>query len=342
MPASESPQFSLRRPTRRAFSLIEMIVVIGIIGVVIAIVLPAVSGARRAARRAATLNTLNQLSTASITFQTDTRRRPGYFSIRDVAAAANTNGFTWMDNIMIDLMGGITQAPVAAVTNACDETAAAVGPVGPSATVNVRVDFQQIGGTKSKAGVVTKGYLQLDRSVFKRQCIQNTRRVGNDNNILAMPTVVDAFGQPILAWAEDDLIAPDAEFASKDYSERARFYWQTNRGFLRATGLGETGENQTNAEKGSLVSEDNAATYRTLEGVFGSPSSPNTSDPTKAADSRGKLIFHTAGWDGIYLGRKERGGKLADPANGLPYQPGRDVINDGSFDDQFLTVPLAN
>lgn len=338
MPASESPQISLRRPTRRAFSLIEMIVVIGIIGIVIAIVLPTVASARRSARRAATQTTLNQLSTAVNQFQIDNRRKPGYFSIRDVAAATNTSGFTWMDNMMIDLMGGITQAPLAAVTNPCSETAAAVGAVGPTPTQTVRIDFQQIGGTKSKAGVVVKGYLQLDRSIFKRQCVQNSRRLSNDNNILAMPTVVDAFGQPILAWAEDDLIAPNAEFASKDYGTRARFYWQTNRGFLRATGLGETGENQTNAEKGSLLSEDNAAAYTTMEGVLGNPSSPNTTDPTKAADSRGKLIFHAAGSDGIYLGRKDRGGKIAGPT-GLPYQSGRDPMNDGSFDDQFLTVP---
>jgi prepilin-type N-terminal cleavage/methylation domain-containing protein/prepilin-type processing-associated H-X9-DG protein len=54
----------LRRGSRRAFTLIELLVVIAIIAVLIALLLPAVQAAREAARRAQCVNNLKQLGLA--------------------------------------------------------------------------------------------------------------------------------------------------------------------------------------------------------------------------------------------------------------------------------------
>ena len=59
---AEQGEASMRQSTRRAFTLVELLVVIAIIGTLVGLLLPAVQAAREAARRTQCRNSLTQLA----------------------------------------------------------------------------------------------------------------------------------------------------------------------------------------------------------------------------------------------------------------------------------------
>src|SRR5262245_33340953 len=69
-------QQPLARRGRRAFTLVQMLVVIAIIGVLVALLLPAVQGAREAARRVKGQDNLQQIGLAALQFEDTYKKLP--------------------------------------------------------------------------------------------------------------------------------------------------------------------------------------------------------------------------------------------------------------------------
>ena len=289
------------RIARHAFSLIELLVVITIIAVVIAITVPALSGARELARKASTESTVNSLVQGVGQFQADNQRAPGYFSPEDMGHGDNvTRGFTSMQNIMLELVGG----PVVDTGGSNPNLLT----VGPSSSQEVEVDPALIGiGDKSK------GYFTPDAKDY-----QPAEGVVANADHQKLPEVLDAWGMPILAWVENDLgstmnddsdISDFAQIKAGDASDPARFYWAQNAGVLNSNSLGSRRIEE--ADLSLLGSSAAAERQRHLAAFLGSPNSSVKANATVASIlprvGRGNVVFQSAGSDRVYLSTKDKG-----------------------------------
>lgn len=311
----------------RGFSLVEMMVVLLILSVVLGIIIPALGYARNTARKNATSALMTQLATASASFQLDERRLPGYFSARDMGHADNagSEGFSQMCNILLDLSGGIVNT-----SNATPTTV----QVGPHAGARAFVAPEYIGGSTQVTGSVAKAYFRPDPKTFTIV----SGRFGTANNT-ALPELVDLFGTPILAWGVDEVPNSTNEFVSANSATRARFYWAQNASALRSVALGRIGGNQTTESKiGSNSSPaNNANPVVSLRALLGAPNFPDPANAATPAAIRAPIVFHSAGYNGLFMGNFERGGKLAGDG-AVTYLSTKDNMED--FDD--LIVKVSN
>lgn len=87
---------------RRAFSLVEVLVVIGIIGLLVAVLLPAVNAARESARRVGCQNNIRQISLACISFHDQNRHFPvgRFYGPKDHESGPNAKSWSWMADIL--------------------------------------------------------------------------------------------------------------------------------------------------------------------------------------------------------------------------------------------------
>lgn len=337
---------------RAGFSLVEMLTVLVILVLVLSILLPVLGRVRNAAKASQTSNIMKDIGNASSSFTLDQKRPPGYFSPTDMGSRENISlGFTAMQNILLDLSGGIVETNAEQLGNGQPCTPPSGGgpqvvQVGPTARAQVFVDIPTIGNpTQTRRGAVARAYFKPDPKLFVAQCGTNQSVVGTATD-KALPSVVDAFGMPILAWVQDDLTVSSTQFAGEiSESGRAKFYWASNAAILQATAAGKT---QVNQAADSMIGDSPAArqtvtidtesyqnrvaTMMSLLGNPGGGSKPTTgSGPFAPIQARGTVVLHAAGVDGTFLGKNERGGKVAGPY--LPYKPNQDTMGTGAFDD---------
>jgi prepilin-type N-terminal cleavage/methylation domain-containing protein len=345
---SRSPNTSAAmRRAALGFTLIELLVVMIIIAVIIAIVLPALGLARKAARTSTTKAMMTNITNAAGTFGHDNQgRMPGYFTPRQMADNTNlTEGFTGMQNLMLGLAGGIVSTDGCTPPPPPYDTDPEVILVGPGSSCAGKVWVHK--GLLGSGALNSKTYFTPDAKHFASQT-QTGQQVSSGapanatypfpaNTVL--PSVVDDFSNPLLAWVIDETAVGQIKNVSDFAKDKltganapsARFYWASNAAFLSATALGKRGYDQTDQARGSWIGSTSTTSAmppidvdKSLCGFLGSPSFPYrapgaTAAPTVPAAARAPLVLHSAGADGIFLGRKDRG-STQFPSQYVDYQ----------------------
>ncbi|MBL0869939.1 MAG: type II secretion system protein [Phycisphaerales bacterium] len=339
---------------RPAFSIVELLVVFFIIGMVLSILVPAISGVRQSARKASTSALMKDLQTASNQFSADRNgTTPGYFSPQQMGSRDNRDrGFTAMQNVLLDLAGGVVSNGTRNLSDPCSD-AGAIIEVGPEAGADkvVRVSLNAIGSpTKDLSrGTDVRAYFNPAQSGFVKFCTTESRATNVDDH-RALPELVDAWGNPILAWQRDDRGGASSAFAAEDSQTVARFYWNSNAGILNARAVGRSLRDHNQYAAGGLYSligggamssspqnvVGNSGNSGALAALLGNPAFPVPGNPSPAqpASARGGLVFHSAGIDGWFLSSEDKGARAVQQQ--LRYTPIDDPIS--LFDDVVISV----
>lgn len=309
------------RTLKRAFSLVELLVVIVIIAIIVGITLPALSGVRSLARKNATSTLLSDLNASITRYETDSRRMPGRFSAADMGDSSNaTVGMSGMENVMLDLAGKSAIVKDVPPGGNSGDWLALRNPNGGTTEFKVNPDL--IGASDgdywkppARNYVAQWGEAQKGGAPY----------TGNEG-VRQLKDLVDAFGTPILAWSQDvgqaaKPISSTQPLATKDSGTPAQFYLMSNNAFLTSAALGKNGYD--NASLSALGGGDDDAAEN-LAGFLGNPGDPQINTLTNApsgilpSKARGRLVIHAAGVDGIFLSKKNAG-RVADTDGKLHY-----------------------
>jgi len=321
------------------------LVVIAIIAVLMGILLPALNSARLAGRKSGSQSLINSFTNAVSSFSNDNgSRMPGYFSPYQMGGNANLDaGMSAMENVMIELGGSDAllgrRGDPDVVSPKPEEGIIAIAPFDNTSDDAAIVNINLIGTTGAYFSPDKKFFKMMDHNNFQ----QNPRGTNPDGQHL-MPDVVDSFGNPLLAWVQDESargsIDPDAGGSINVYRQFATvasdangpnngpawFYLASNNAFYgsNATIVGDSARNQYSLSSLSERNEingavDNIDRIRSLTTLLASPSyfvlnAGQTLENAPfeeifPARPRGRLIVESAGIDGVYFGTRDLGWK---------------------------------
>lgn len=330
------------------FTLAELLIVITIIALLVAITIPALGGARTAAKKASTAQLISSITQAAGSFGNDNSgRAPGLFTAAEMGDEDNVNseGMSAMENALLELSGA--EAVYGRVSEGAPADVSRAVQVGPIDDPNLKYWVKPDLIASSDTAYLSVSPEFLVNQVRGTQQFSTNASAGHAEDTpedAQLPDIVDAFGQPLLLWVEDEFgparIDQNAsnidderrKFVSIDTSDGpSRFYWASNAAFLRATALGKKGEDMTlditTGAKTSIIGEsvwsqgpsgldDDEHLIPSLAALLGNPGFKQLQDVNGALyppeelipeSARGSFIVHSAGPDGIYLSNKDKG-----------------------------------
>ena len=340
----------MNRVVACGFSLVEMLLVIAVIALLIAMLMPALAGARDSALRVKTQSMMADLTNAAQRFGNDNAgRNPGYFSESLMGHRDNEGiGMSAMENAMLELGGSAAilgrRGEEGVPTADPDLGIIELTPSMNADVLPVVVNINLIGAEGAYYSPDLKFWKAQVHEGGNNAAGQSGTPVGEGQEL--MPDLLDAWGNPLLAWAKDPA-APSSILATGDpdevYTQIARlnsdgigglgdatgpawFYLASNAAFLEAPAFGDSGIDMAGDPAGGRASTLGSGVLsdmdrlRTLGSILASSSSfqldPNvdgledaTYNQVFPTHARGRFIVHSAGSDGVFLNHQDDGWK---------------------------------
>ncbi|MEM8836023.1 MAG: prepilin-type N-terminal cleavage/methylation domain-containing protein [Planctomycetota bacterium] len=320
---------------RRAFTLVELLIVIAIIVVLASLLLAALGGARNTARTALTKTIITTVQTGFQQFRADTGRVPGVFSQRDFASSSNTSGLTQMENALLELSYDFDRYQGIGTPTDAQEQGYFQIDAGVIGSDSFEVVGSLVGSPENMSAYIDVGDRLAPAAELVGGSWESLRQHAVDSSgeldPLGMPDILDAWDNPIMLWQRNRASADRSSLFLVDFEDApasdlpggAKFHWRTNAGYL-------TSFQQVTGDNPSLIRADalNDAgadpldptgdpLFRTMDALLGHPSFPNADagnvpgHATQITESPSRelsdVIFHSAGRDGIYLEKVDRG-----------------------------------
>ena len=314
----------MRQRTRKpyhssvAFTITELLVVVGIIVLLIGILLPALGKVRQKARVTQTSSTLEEFAKACDAFNQQFGYYPG---VVPEYILENDPKLTSAENAVLHLSGGAVRE---------DELPVWIGGTRYDTLADIEfrpgfggqiIEFDAPDGStfriKIDAGSVGEGpFIQSKRyAPFyapKGSDLTSGKgivRTGTNNELNAIPSIVDAWGTPILyarrVRANGPLVGSANHSGSGSFESGAQFSYPVHQSLLLSTGLGQLEQEQPfDGNEGSILCTDGSFNdpedARNFAQIVRTPAIGSANLPLSGAP-RGEYIIISAGPDGVFF-----------------------------------------
>ena len=308
---------------RRAFTLVELLVVIALIGVLAALLLSALSSAQQRARATQTTSTMEAFAAACETFFQDHGQYPGVVPEALLAQDAEANDgiprISSLENALYHMMGGYRILGVHPDYAQFNGYEVSFGNGNNEITVKFAINSELLGDGPLIGGRQYPSYFTPPQGTL----VKAFGQVGDEENLV---DVVDAWGQPLALLRRQRTVGvlPNNRSGNDGNPETWQFRTEGAAPYFEAglSGLGELRKQQafSNNAPTCILSQENTAFFEGNVGrILANPAiREGVGDPDDLyTQPRGSMLLLSAGADGVFFSSQDGPGSEDIPISNI-------------------------